>query len=180
MKINLDNNGDNAPRVEVVPLIDVIFCILTVFLLSGLQAVQRQVISIDVPQADTKQEQTRQSMMVTLGADGIAYVQQSLSSPLVSVAYNEDQTRIISQEVAAYKAANPNGSVLLAASKELKYDRVANIFNSMRLAGGGIVSLAIDPVETILPQPSTVPALPTTAITPSPTVTPIPTVNPTR
>jgi hypothetical protein len=70
--------------------------------------------------------------------------------------------------------------VLLTASKELKYDRVANIFNSMRLAGGGIVSLAIDPVETILPQPSTVPALPTTAITPSPTVTPIPTVNPTR
>ncbi|MCZ0902458.1 biopolymer transporter ExbD, partial [Microcoleus sp. HI-ES] len=36
MKINLDTPAEEA-RIELVPLIDVIFCILTFFLLAALQ-----------------------------------------------------------------------------------------------------------------------------------------------
>ncbi|MEW6499728.1 MAG: biopolymer transporter ExbD, partial [Cyanobacteriota bacterium] len=36
MKVNLDTPSEEA-RIEIVPLIDVIFCILTFFLLAGLQ-----------------------------------------------------------------------------------------------------------------------------------------------
>jgi biopolymer transport protein ExbD len=185
VKINIDNNGDNSPRVEVVPLIDIIFCILTFFLLSGLQMVRQQVISVDLPQVKADETQVRQSMMVTLGYDGKIFVQQQRSSPVVVVTPAEDQAGALALEVANYKKTNPNGAITLSASKQVSYDRIAAILSILRLSGGGIVSLNTEPIENIAPAPAAtaVPSVPATTVptvTPSSTVSPLPSVAPSR
>lgn len=186
MKINLNNGGDNAPRVEVVPLIDVIFCILTVFLLTGLQTARQQAINVDIPQAKTAETQTREMLIVSLDASGQIFVDQQL--------YLQDALR---QRVQGYRLEKPNGSVVLYASKQVRYERVMEILDTLRQIAGENVALATanptaataspaPSVSTFSPNPSqsgfsTPGALvPTTVPAPngsSPSVFPLPTAS---
>ncbi|MGC8712746.1 MAG: ExbD/TolR family protein, partial [Leptodesmis sp.] len=52
MKINMDTPADDA-QIQIIPLIDVIFCILTFFILAALQLTRQQAINIDLPRATT-------------------------------------------------------------------------------------------------------------------------------
>jgi biopolymer transport protein ExbD len=186
MKIKIGDSGDNSPRVDVVPLIDVIFCILTFFLLSGIQMVRQQVISVDLPQVKTDETQVRQSMMVTLGYDGNIFVQQQRSSPMVKITPAEDQAGALAQEVKAYKSTNPNGSITLSASKQVSYNQIAAVLSILRMSGGGIVSLNTEPIENISPTPAatSMPSVPAASAapvaTPRATVSPLPSVTPSR
>jgi biopolymer transport protein ExbD len=157
VKINLDNDKE-APRVEVVPLIDIIFCILTFFLLSGLQMARQQSISVDLPKAKSAENQTRQMMIVSLDQDGQVLVEQQ-RYPQVEALY---------QAAKAYRANSPNGSIVLYASKQVRYERVVEILDLLRLAGGENVALATTNIEA---SPS-----PTPIINSAPSSNPTPTV----
>ncbi|TAE98185.1 MAG: biopolymer transporter ExbD [Oscillatoriales cyanobacterium] len=52
MKIHLDTPAEDA-RIELLPLIDIIFCILTFFLLSAVRMTRQQAINVDLPKAKT-------------------------------------------------------------------------------------------------------------------------------
>ncbi|NJL78067.1 MAG: biopolymer transporter ExbD, partial [Richelia sp. SM2_1_7] len=52
MKINLNNPTEDI-QIQIIPLLDVIFCILTFFILASLQLTRQQSINIDLPQAET-------------------------------------------------------------------------------------------------------------------------------
>jgi biopolymer transport protein ExbD len=168
VKINIDNKSE-APRVEVVPLIDIIFCILTFFLLSGLQMARQQAINVDLPKAKSAESQTRQMMIVSLDQDGQVFVEQQ-RYPQVEALY---------QATKAYRANSPNGSIVLYASKQVRYERVMEILDLLRLAGGDNVALATTnieaspaPVINLPPRYATTP--PQTQQAPSPSVLPLP------
>ena len=166
MKIHLDNNNE-SPRVEVVPLIDIIFCILTFFLLSGLQMARQQTINVDLPKAKSAESQTRQMMIVSLDQDGQVFVEQQ-RYPQVEALY---------QSTKAYRANSPNGSIVLYASKQVRYERVMEILDLLRLAGGDNVALATtnleaSPAPVINLPPSFTP--PPTQQIPNPSVLPLP------
>lgn len=175
MKINIDNNNE-APRVEVVPLIDIIFCILTFFLLSGLQMARQQAINVDLPKAKSAESQTRQMMIVSLDQDGQVFVEQQ-RYPQVEALY---------QATKAYRANSPNGSIVLYASKQVRYERVMEILDLLRLAGGDNVALATtnieaSPTPAINLPPGFTPAPPQIqpAPNPNPSVLPLPPTAPT-
>ncbi len=167
MKIKLGNEGEQAPRVEVIPLIDIIFCILTFFLLSGLQMARQQAISVDIPKAQTSETQTRELLIVSLDADGQTFIEQQAVP----------QLEVLFQQIKSYRITKPNSSIVLYASKQVKYERVIEVLDLLRQAGGENVALATAgetaaPTTTI-PNPSPalalpVPFNPTPAFTPSP------------
>jgi biopolymer transport protein ExbD len=176
VKINLNNNNNEAPRVEVVPLIDIIFCILTFFLLSGLQMARQQAINVDLPKAKSAESQTRQMMIVSLDQDGQVFVEQQ-RYPQVEALY---------QATKAYRANSPNGSIVLYASKQVRYERVMEILDLLRLAGGDNVALATTNIEAsptpapvINLPPGYVPAQTQPAPNPNPSVLPLPSSTPT-
>lgn len=164
MKINIDNNSE-SPRVEVVPLIDIIFCILTFFLLSGLQMARQQAINVDLPKAKSAESQTRQMMIVSLDQEGQVFVEQQ-RYPQVEALY---------QATKAYRANSPNGSIVLYASKQVRYERVMEILDLLRLAGGDNVALATTTIEASPAPALNVPS----GFAPVPTQTqPVPNPNP--
>lgn len=63
MKINLDTPAEDT-RIEIIPLIDVIFCILTFFLLAALQLTRQQAINLNLPQAKSGVPQMRDMLIV--------------------------------------------------------------------------------------------------------------------
>lgn len=69
------------PRVEIVPLIDVIFLLLIFFLYSIFNLVEQKGIPISLAQSKTSTSQTDSNLIVTIDQDGNFYLDSQLTSP---------------------------------------------------------------------------------------------------
>lgn len=171
MKINLQSPIEEV-QIQIVPLIDVIFCILTFFLLAALQFTREQAISVDLPKASTgttpQVEQKR--LLVTLDSNGQIYVEQQ---PVLL-----DQ---LPEALKIYLQTNPNGIMVLNASRLSSYNNVVQVLDKMREVGGDRVALATLPGASDQPASSSplTPNFPTApGSTPLPGTTPIAPFNP--
>ena len=166
MKINLDSQSDDI-RIEIIPLIDVIFCILTFFILAALQFTRQQAISVDLPKATTSTtpSQTRELLIVSINPFNQIYVENELVLP-----------EELEEKLRQYHQQKPEGMMVLYASKTAFYNDVVQVLDKMRLVGGDRVALAT------FPDPSgqdSNPALPTPGTAGTPGTTPnLPGVNP--
>ena len=142
MKINSDRSN-NEPHIELVPLIDVIFCILTFFLLAGLQVARQQAINVDIPSAATATPTARELLMVSLNDAGQIFLEQQ---PMLVPAQLLDAVK-------QYRQARPNSAIVLYASKQVSYNRVVEILDALRSVAGDRVALATIPTTTVAPTP---------------------------
>lgn len=135
MKINLDSPPEEI-RIEIIPLIDVIFCILTFFILAALQFTRQQAISVDLPKASssTTAPQGRQMLIVSINPFNQIYVENQLVIP-----------EELEQKLREYRQQNPDGMMVLYASKTAFYNDVVQVLDKMRLVGGDRVALATLP-----------------------------------
>ncbi|MEM6402048.1 MAG: biopolymer transporter ExbD [Cyanobacteria bacterium P01_D01_bin.116] len=138
MKINL-NNPTEEVQIQIIPLVDVVFCILVFFILASLQFTRQQSINIDLPQANTatsglQSDAQREILPVTIDAVGQAYVEQ-----------NPVQREQLGGILQKYLEENPKGTLVLYASRSATYNDVIEILDLLRQVGGDRVSLAIIP-----------------------------------
>jgi biopolymer transport protein ExbD len=142
MKID-SGNANQEPRIELIPLIDVIFCILTFFLLAGLQVARQQTISIDIPKATTGTPAARELLMVSLNDAGQLFLEQQ---PMLVPGQ-------LIESVKQYRQARPNSSIVLYASKQVSYSKVVEVLDALRGVAGDRVALATLPANTTAPTP---------------------------
>jgi biopolymer transport protein ExbD len=140
MKINTGNTN-SEPRIELIPLIDVIFCILTFFLLAGLQVARQQAISVDIPKATTGTPAARELLMVSLNESGQVFLEQQ---PMLS-------PNQLTETVKKYHRSRPNSSIVLYAAKQVSYNKVVETLDSLRSVAGDRVALATLPSNTVAP-----------------------------
>lgn len=164
MKINLHSPIEEV-QIQIIPLIDVIFCILTFFLLAALQFTRQQAINVDLPRASTSTTPlTQQRLIVTIDPVGQIYVEQQ---PI-----NLDQ---LPGTLRSYFQANPTASMVLNASRTSSYEDVVQVLDTMRQVGGdrvslstlpaseqapGVVPPASNPVNSGIPLPTSSPVAP--------------------
>ncbi len=154
MKVNLDNSTDDA-QIQIVPLIDVIFCILVFFILAVVQTKQPQAINVDLPQAKTGTVQAPERIAVYLtNGSQITFGTESLGS---------DRTALIDR-AKTYIAQRPDGLLVLYASPNAIYSEVVSILDSLR-AVTRRVALATNPPPENAPTPN--PYLPNNPYLPS-------------
>lgn len=137
-------NIEQEVRIEIVPLIDVIFCILTFFILGAVGLSRQQAIGVDLPKAKTGAPQMREMLVVSLDEFGQTYVEQQAVTP------NQ-----LSQAVQNYHQFNPNGLMVLHASRNTSYNEVIKVLDLLRQVGGNRVALATLPGESASPETST-------------------------
>jgi biopolymer transport protein ExbD len=169
MKIHADATGEEV-QIQIVPLIDVIFCILTFFILAALQLTRQQAINIDLPKATTGTTQMREMLVVTINQQGQTFVDKQFV----------DRNQLY-QTLQNYRIQNPNGLLVLNASQLAFYNDVVQVLDLMRQVGGDRVALATLPADPSQP-PGATPS-PTTSPTFNPfdpfgTPNPPPTFNP--
>jgi biopolymer transport protein ExbD len=139
MKLDLDNPMEEV-RIEVIPLIDVIFCILTFFILAAVGLTRQQAISLDLPKASTGSPVSsaaaagRNRLYVSVDAAGQVYVDQSPvpKSILYDVARQHQQIA-------------PDGLIVLYAARDARYEDVISVLDLLRSVGGDRVALATLP-----------------------------------
>ncbi|WP_017653919.1 ExbD/TolR family protein [Fortiea contorta] len=173
MKINQPNSSEEV-QIQIVPLIDVVFCILTFFLLASLQFTRQQAINIDLPKANTGTSTSANSqgksniLPVTIDAVGQTYVEKQ---PV--------QREQLAEILRKYVQDNPTGILVLNASRTATYNDVVQTLDLLRQVGGDRVSLGIIPGPA---QPATDPTLPTAPAFPVnpaiPNTVPVPGVSP--
>jgi biopolymer transport protein ExbD len=133
MKLNLDQNADDA-QIQIIPLIDVIFCILTFFILASLQMTRQQAINVDLPQAATGQVQMREMLVVTIDNVGQTYIDKQPIDPVT-----------LYDRLKQYHDNKPEGLLVLNASQSAYYNDVIRVLDILRKVGGDKVALATIP-----------------------------------
>jgi biopolymer transport protein ExbD len=142
MKLEIDSELDDV-QIQIIPLIDVIFCILTFFILAVLKMKTSQSLNIDNPKAQSNTTQPAERMIISLDPNGQTYVGQQPA----------DRNSLAS-EVRKYLDGKPNGTVVLNASQYASYSDVIWILGELRQVGGSRIALATAPMG-ITQQPAT-------------------------
>jgi biopolymer transport protein ExbD len=147
MKLHTDAPTEDV-QIQLIPLIDVIFCILTFFILAALSLTRQQAINLDLPRASTGVTQMREMLVVSISSTGQTFIDRQ---PV-------DRTQL-RQALENYQRTNPDGLLVLYASQTAFYNDVVQVLDILRQVGGDRVALATIPVDPN--QPGETPTSPT-------------------
>src|SRR5690554_5907286 len=117
--------GKKKARIEVIPLIDVIFFLLATFVLFTLSLNKIQSVPINLPRA-TPAPPTEEDTSVTLQV-----------SEAGTLYWNRDPISLgeVAPRLAQYKSAEPDPRVLIATDDMAKYGDTIEILDEVRKAG---------------------------------------------
>ncbi len=130
-KLWQDESRSPDLRIEIIPLIDVIFCVLTFFILAAVNLSRQQAINLDLPVASSAVSQMPNMAIVSLTDFGQIYVEKQLIE-------TQDQ---FTQILTDYLDRNPTGIVVLNASEKRSYQEVIQVLDWLRSLGGERVAL---------------------------------------
>ena len=135
-----DMQRQQEVRIEIIPMIDVIFCILTFFILAAVGFSRQQAISLNLPKATTGTPQMREMLVVSLDDRGQLYLEKQPVS----------QVQLYSA-VKNYHSLNPTGLMVLHASEQVRYSEVIQVLDMLKEVGGQRVALATLPGQSSAP-----------------------------
>ncbi|WP_088891787.1 ExbD/TolR family protein [Leptolyngbya ohadii] len=133
IKTHLESSETDV-RIEIIPLIDVIFCILTFFILAAVTLTRQTAINVDLPRAGTGAPQMRELLVVSVDPIGQTYLEKQPIS-----------RESLGQALQNFKQTNPDGLMVLYASKAASYNDVVEVLDLLRAVGGDRVALATLP-----------------------------------
>ena len=128
MKVNI-KTGKKA-RIEMLPLIDIVFLLLVFFIYAMLSMAVHKGLPVILPSSSTAEITRTAPISITLKADGSIYLDKVPISP--------DN---ISSELQAKIGNNEKTGVLLFADKTVLYQTIFNIMDKIRNAGITDISL---------------------------------------
>ena len=116
----LDFEEDNI-QINILPMIDIIFVILSFFIVSSLYLVKLETIPVNLPSAETSNQEKDSLIVVTLNIENNVFVDEKFTD--VSTLENEIRSKLITSR---------NKKVILRADKGLKYGKVISILDVLR------------------------------------------------
>ena len=128
MKIRRINT--RPARVEMLPLIDVVFLLLVVFIYAMLSMAVHKGMPVDLPVAGHIQTAKEQPMSVTIEADGAIFLNK------VPVSLDDLAGRLKSRP-----DLNPETGVLLFADRSVPYQQLFEVLDRIQEAGLHRISL---------------------------------------
>jgi biopolymer transport protein ExbD len=125
------------PRVEMLPLIDVVFLLLVVFIYAMLSMAVHRGMPVSLPISGQIQPQKEQPLSVTIAADGAVFLNK-VPVPLAQLA----------AALKGQPGVNPETGVLLFADRRLPYQQLFDVLDRVREAGLHRISLQARPRES--------------------------------
>ena len=128
MKINY--GVDRKARIEMLPLIDIVFLLLVFFIYAMLSMAVHRGLPVDLPTSETAKPDKRQIVSVTIRSDGSIYVDKEPArlENLVDIL----KTKVANQE---------ERGVLIFADRLIQYQTLFQVLDKIRLAGINRISL---------------------------------------
>jgi biopolymer transport protein ExbD len=128
-----DDGGEEA-RIEVIPLIDIMFFLLAAFMLVSLSMTQLHRVPIDLPEASTGIPDSKTPpIQIAIDANGVT----TWDSEIVTLSEITERLKT--------SASPADTRVLIAADEEARHKQVLGVLNSAREAGIEKVSFETRP-----------------------------------
>jgi biopolymer transport protein ExbD len=128
--MRLPHESDRTPDINVVALIDVLFAILTFFIITSLTLTHREGLPVNLPIAGTGKSQSQTKIVVSINAQG-------------SIALNSQPADLLTlaSQIKTLIAKNGQTLVIINADERVEHGRVVAIMDRVRQIQG--VKLAI-------------------------------------
>jgi biopolymer transport protein ExbD len=128
-----DDGGEEA-RIEVIPLIDIMFFLLAAFMLVSLSMTQLHRVPIDLPEASTGIPDSKTPpIQIAIDANGVT----TWDAEIVTLSEITERLKT--------SASPADTRVLIAADEEARHKQVLGVLNSAREAGIEKVSFETRP-----------------------------------
>lgn len=118
------------PRVEMLPLIDIVFLLLVVFIYTMLSMAVHKGMPVDLPTGNQVEVEKETPLSVTVTMQGAIYVNKTLVDL-------EDLTQVLTQR----KEGDNEAGVMLFADQKVDYQRLFSVLDRIRQAGLYRISL---------------------------------------
>ena len=109
------------PQINILPMIDIIFVILSFFIVSSLYLVKLESIPLNLPNAETSKNELSDPMIVSLDVEGNIYINKSISN---RESFENDISKLIVNE--------DKKLILIRADKDIKYGEVVYLLDIIR------------------------------------------------
>jgi biopolymer transport protein ExbD len=119
-------------RIEIIPMIDVIFFLLVFFMVSTLSMTINRGLPVNLPTATTSQKERRENVNLTVLQDGKMFLDKQ---PIT--------LRDMGQRVKAALVADPQLTVVVNADGQVLHSTVVDILDELRLAGVSGLAIAV-------------------------------------
>ncbi|MDR1818161.1 MAG: biopolymer transporter ExbD [Puniceicoccales bacterium] len=118
--------GGAEARIEIIPLIDIMFFLLASFMLVSLGMVNLRRVPVNLPPAATAENTVTARDLLTLSVDksGVVHLEQT--------AYGPAQ---LAEELRRRRAANPRLRVVLNGDKDALHGGIVAVMDAVRAAG---------------------------------------------
>lgn len=117
-------------RIEVIPLMDVVFLVLAFFIYSMLSMSVHRGLPVTLPASETAGIDQKRTLSVTVRSDGGIFVDQ------VPVSIDA-----LTSVLSTHSERNSEKGVLLFADKTVPYEDIFKVLDRIRLAGLSSISL---------------------------------------
>jgi len=128
MKVNVP--ASRRPRIEMLPLIDIVFLLLVFFIYAMLSMAVHRGLPVVLPTSSSAAMEKKTVLSITIKADGSIY----LDKKPVEI---EALATVLKKQASDKHEAN----VMLFADKGLPYQRLFNVLDQIRMAGLSNISL---------------------------------------
>ncbi len=129
--MRLPDEPDIPSQINVVPLIDVIFAILTFFIISTLSLTRSEGLPVNLPKAATAETQRKAQINVSITPDG-------------KIALNRQQINLNNLEGAVRNLIQPNSEslVVVNADRKVEHGQVVEVMDRLRKIKGAKLAIA--------------------------------------
>ena len=118
--MRLPEEPDLPPRINILPMIDVIFAILVFFIVSSLYLTRSEGLPVNLPRAETAKVQKTKQITVSLDKQGKLTVD---SKPVGLKQLKTEIEKLIDES---------NTTVIINADKTVEHGRVINVIDRVR------------------------------------------------
>ena len=109
------------PQINILPMIDIIFVILSFFIVSSLYLVKLESIPLSLPSAETSKNELSDPMVVSLDLEGNIYINKNIST---RESFENDISKLVAKE--------NKKLILIRADKDIKYGEVIYVLDIIR------------------------------------------------
>lgn len=130
--MRLPDEPDNIPQINIVPMIDVVFAILTFLIVSSMSLSKSEGLPVNLPKAGTSQVQDSPAKItVTIDAQGKLMVDKK--------SVNLDQ---IESTVRQVMGSSQTSLIVLNADKSVNHGNVVEVMDRLRRIKGAKLGIA--------------------------------------
>lgn len=132
VKLGSKLSTEEGARIEIIPLIDIMFFLLAAFMLVSLSMVNLKSVKVNLPTATTANTETQKDFLnISVDKAGMVYCDQK------PVGLNE-----LAQSLASFHRTNDNLRVFISGDQDARHGDVIHVLDVVR--GAGVQKVAFE------------------------------------